>query len=411
MALADNANLPDYGDILTNIIIGFSSGQSNLQDFTVKEIMLGESLLTPGLQTSIKVHSYLHNVPNKDFDLFKGSSVGIELERKVLENYGIQSKMDINQVVYRLDSRRLINNQTEEFMIRACDQTLLNDAETLVSKSWKCKTPSQITEFVLRSCVGAERIDVEDSGPDRDYIAENIHPFQVINQQTNYALTKDGYDPSFVHYMTYQNLGTHHFRSIKSLAAQSPTMKYYYNDTGAVYPSPSSIMTYSFPCDFDLLSDVLNGIDTSGRPLTSVALFDPNLKQFSLMGNNDFGCGLGAGVFRYAISNQNSAKNTDACPDYAKEYLRLRQARMGLLEKDKIALRLTVPFNPQLNVGKTIEVNLYNKELVADGALAEANLYGSGKYLILHMYHHILEGGFSTTTMDCVASTVGNGEV
>jgi hypothetical protein len=399
----------DYEKSKVKIGVFFGNGtEKELDDFTVTEIMLGESLLTPGLQTSIKAHSYKHSPQNKNFDNFRGAAVRIELEKEILRDFGFQSEMTIDQVVYRLHDRQPINNQTESLTLRACDQSLLNDAETLVSKSWKCTTPSKIVEYVLQSCAGVKNLDIEPSDPARDYIAENIHPFQVVNQQSNYALA-EGDDPSFLHYMTYQNLGTHHFKSLKSLTKQSPVASYVFNDTNAAYPYPTSIMSYSFPCDFDLLSDVLNGISTSGRPLSSVALFDPLLKTFSLMGNQnmDMGCGNGEGVFRYAITNQRSAANMNACPDYAKEYLRKRQARMGLIEKDKIALRMTVPFNISLNVGKVVDVSIYNKELLP----SEEKLYGSGKYLILHMYHHIMNGGFGTTTLDCVSTTVGQGEV
>jgi hypothetical protein len=396
----------DYLDNQVNISVSFTNGTAELIDFTVVEVILGESLLTPGLQTSVKAHSYIHAPNNKNFDRLKGAGVEIALEKKALRKFGYRSTLDINQVVYRMDNRYLINNQNESLTLRACDQSLLNDAETLVSKSWKCTSPSDIVEYVLRSCAGVNSLDVEYSEPSRDYIAENIHPFQVVNQQANYALA-NGYDPSFLHYMTYENGGTHHFRSLSTLTEQRPVAEFSYNDTDAAYPNPNSIMTYSFPCDFDLLSDVMNGISTSGRSMSSVALFDPMLKSFSLMGGGAIGCGVGEGVFRYAISNQLSATNMDACPDYAKEYLLKRQARMGLLEKNKVALKMTVPFNPSLNVGKVVRVSLYNKELLPN----EVKLYGSGDYLILNMFHHIVNGGFSVTTMDCVSTTVGRGEV
>lgn len=395
-----------YKDNQVKISVSFSNGSTELFDFSIVELMLGESLLTPGLQTSIKAHSYIHSPQNKNFDRLKGSEVGIFLEKESLSKYGFKSTLDITQIIHRLDSRQLINNQTESMIFRACDATLLNDAETLVSKSWKCTTPSEIAEYVLRSCANARRLDIEASDFARDYVAENIHPFQVVNQQANYAVA-DGEDPSFVHYMTYENDGTHHFRSLRSLTRQAPVAEFIYNDTDSAYVLPNSVMTYSFPCDFDLLSDILNGIDSSGRPLTSVALFDPLFKSFSLMGNNTIGCGVGQGVFRYAISNQMSATNMDACPDYAKEFLLKRQARMGLIEKEKIALRLTVPFNASLNAGKVIRFNIYNKEQRPN----LVPLYGSGDYLILNMFHHIVSGGFSVTTMDCVSTTVGQGEV
>lgn len=403
----DDTLSPDYERSRVKFGVYFGNAvQKELIDFTVTEIMLGESLLTPGLQTSITAHSYKHLRENKNFDNFKGAAIRIELEKEILEDFGYQSVMEVEQVVYRLQDRKPINNQNESLNLRACDPSLLNDAETLVSKSWKCTRPSDVVSYVLQSCAGVRNLDIEQAEPARDYIAENIHPFQVVNQQSNYALA-DGDDPSFLHYMTYQNFGTHHFRSLKSLSKQTPVAKYVFNDTHAAYANPNSIMSYSFPCDFDLLSDVLNGISTSGRPLSSVALFDPNLKTFSLVGNQTIGCGIGEGVIRYAITNQKSAANQNACPDYAKEYLKKRQARMGLVEKDKIALRMTVPFNISLNVGKVVDVTISNKE-----ALPELEkLYGSGKYLILHMFHHIMDGGYGITVLDCVSTTVGQGEV
>ena len=399
------------GKELTEVTVAINGANpADMNELSPKEIILGESLLTPGLQTSVKFQSYLHNVPIKWFDRFKGKSINIAAFRPILDDLNMVSTMFVNQKIYRLDGRKLVNNNTEEFVIRACDQTQLNDAETLVSKSWKCTSPSDIVQYVLSSCAGASDTQVQDSWPARDYVAENIHPFQVVSQQANYALDLESNDPSFVHYMTYEEStgkGIHHFKSLNELSSQSSIMSFSHNETNTTYLDPRSIMTYSFPCDFDLLSDILNGVDGSGRNINSVALFNPLLKSFSLVGNESYGCGIGSGVMKAAITNMNSAAQQDSCPDYASVYLLKRQARMNLLEKDKIALRIVVPFNPILHVGKVIRVNLYNK----NGLENQVPLYGTGNYLVLHMFHHLLPGGLSTTVMDCVSSTVGRGEV
>jgi hypothetical protein len=78
---------------------------------------------------------------------------------------------------------------------------------------------------------------------------------------------------------------------------------------------------------------------------------------------------------------------------------------MGMLEQDKIALRITVPWVAHLNVGKVIRMELYNKK---DGMVRN---FGSGDYLIHSLTHNIKLGGFSTLTMDCVSQTVGSGIV
>ncbi len=74
---------------------------------------------------------------------------------------------------------------------------------------------------------------------------------------------------------------------------------------------------------------------------------------------------------------------------------------MNLLESDKIALRITVPWNPELHAGEIIKLTLKNKND------PDQLNYGSGEYLIVSMTHNIRRGGFGTTTMDCVSKTVG----
>ena len=377
------------------------------QDLTPMEITLGESLHTPGLQTSIRVHSYLHKSTAASFEDLKGKNIDILVNKQVLSSFRLPTSLQTTPVIYRLDRRKLMNNNIEEFHIHACDESLLEDARSRVSKSWKCATPSDIVNYVLRSCAGVRQLEVETTTNTRDYIADNIHPFQVVNQQANFALGND-LDPSFVHFMTYKNGATHHFKSLASMTKASPIMKYSYYETGTVVggmADPRVAMTYSFPCDFDLLSDILNGVDSNGNSIASAILFNPLMKSFSLLGEQVTGCGIGSSTVLDAISNMNSAKQQDMCPDWSNVFLLKRKARMSLLEREKTALRLVVPWNPILHAGEVIRFEIYNKE--KDGI----PLYGTGDYLIVNLVHTIKYGGYAVTTIDCVSRTVGTGRV
>lgn len=409
-----DVDFPYLDDFSTDITVDFNTTGDEatiLKDFTIEKIQLGESLLTPGLQTSIEVSSYRQNIPVKNLDVLKNATVYIGLEKPILKQFGRPSRMEILQRIYRLENRQLISTNVEQMVLRACDDTLLNDATSLVSKSWKCTTPSEVAGYVLKSCAGARTLDIESSGPARDYIAENIHPFQVVAQQTNVALA-GGNDPSFLHYMTYENFGTHHFRSLFSLTKKSPIQKFREYESGIVAKGivdPSHVMSYSFPCDFDLLTDVLNGVGTNGRDINSLIVFNPVNKMFSLVGDQTLGCGLGSGVVKLAPTNRNTAQQQNSCNSEVEKYLLKRQARMNLLDRDKIALRMTVPFDPSLHVGEVIEFQLLNKEALSIGQLIPN--YGAGKYLIMNMFHEIRRGGYAITTMDCVSTTVGSGVV
>jgi hypothetical protein len=420
-----NVNVPPVGETKVDFAVGFSNvNEQNTREISVREITLGESLLTPGLQTSVLVNSFLHVSPDsegksgppKNFDDFKNKMMEIAIQRPILEKFEMQSELLVAQRIYRISDRKLLNNNNEQFRIHACDDSLLNDARNLVSKSWTCTAPSDIVREVLQGCAGVVNPDIEDCTPIRDYIAENIHPFQVVTQQANAALA-NGNDPSFVHYMTYENLGRHKFRSIYSLTDPSvqPAIPepFVFTETGSVsgYGNPHSILNYTFPCDFDLLSDILNGIDVDGSFISSGIFGNLLGGFFSLFGNQTTGCGLGGGNMNLGKTNFNTEEAQDQCASEIEKYLLKRQARMSLLEQDKIALSLTVPWNPTLNVGKMIDVEFPRKGVEGSAGSTDKLLYGSGRYLIVNLTHSIKNGGFSTTSMECVAQTAGQGMV
>jgi hypothetical protein len=399
--MTDGVNLNQAGRVA---IVGQIEEYENV---TVKEVHLNESLLNPGLQTAIVCQNFVYG--KNEFDKLKGREVNFTLvSRKKSQYFDTFKTLDVSQKVYRLDNRQWMPTnvgQTEEFTLHLCDKSLIEDAKSLVSKSWKCTSPTDIVEYVLGSCARVENLIADQSNPSRDYIAENIHPFQVVAQQSNVAL--DGDDPSFLHYMTYENRGTHYFRSLKRLIQAGPVATYTHTETGLLggkdhNRDPYSVITFEFPCDFDLLSDILNGVDENGININSLMTFNPLNIDFSQIGGMLGGsCGIGSGNAKVSMTNKGTAGQQNGCETDVESHLLKRQARMGLLEKDKIAFRMVVPWNPDLNVGKIIRFEWKNKN--GDGLV-----YGSGDYLISSLTHKVLLGGFSTTTVDCITNTFGN---
>lgn len=378
-----------------------------LDQVTVGEINLTESLLTPGLQTSIIVQNKTAKLTDKNLNDLKGKTLQIDATRPILAM--MAGRNDSNplfstrQTIYRMSRRELMNYKIEQYVLDCCDPTLLTDASTWVSKSWACDTPSTVVREMFNQCLNvAFPPDVEESNYRRPYIAENIHPFQVITQQAEVAATTDGNDPSFVHYMTYQNdqdqirTPTHHFRSLQNLAKAASSWSFVYNGKGkpdANYANPRDILKFSFPCDFDLLSDKLNQIASSH-------LFNVGDNQLSYQGTAQ-ACGLSPYI-KYTPDQEQQG-----CPIYDPSYLLKRKPRMGLLDQDKIAMRITVPFNPLLHVGEIIDVEF--KDIFDDGNGAEA-YFGTGSYMIVNLTHNIKLGGLGLSTMDCVAQTVAAGQ-
>lgn len=372
-----------------------SIGGINFQDISTKEIILGESLLTPGLQTAITFQSYIY--ANHDLSRLKKASINMTLTSGITRN-----TMTIDQVVYRVDNRNfnpISVGQTQEFTAHACDQSLLDDAKKLISKSWKCEMPSKIVQHILKDCLNVQDSQVDMAGPGRDYVAENIHPFKVISEQCNVAVYGDN-DPSFLHYMTFENGGKHYFRALGSMIKE-PSRTYIYSETGVLSgqydynKNTGSAISFSFPCDFDLLSDYLNGVDEGGVNFNSLTTFDPKNMSFNLIGQAAGDCGIGGGNMKQSMTNKGSAGEMGSCKTDVETHLHKRQARMALLEKDKIRLRIIVPWDGTLHVGQTIKFNWFKND-------PQERIYGSGSYLIVSMLHNIQFGGFSTTTLDCI---------
>ena len=385
----------DNMQVVTKVSV---EGQT-FSDITIKEVILGESLLTPGLQTAVTIQSFVYSDQPKQWGSYKNKPLTIAMNQAAT-SYSMQ----VVQQLYRIDNREMDINvgQTETLTLHACDQSLLNDAKSLISKSWKCTMPSEVVGYALSSCAGVRNAIVDNAGPARDYIAENIHPFQVVAQQANVALY-NGDDPSFLHYMTYENLGTHYFRALARLES-GPTVASFVSAEGGTSDLTRGVaaISFSFPCDFDYLSDLLNGLE-GGNTLSTI---NPMTQEGSLFGGSTGGCGIGKGNHKTSMTNSGTSGQQNSCDMGVEQYLLLRQARMGLLEKDKIAFRITVPWDPNLHVGQIIGFTWLNKPN-RNGSNSASPLYGSGDYLIVALKHNIQFGGYATTTLDCITGTIG----
>ena len=387
------------------------------EDVTVKEVIVGESLLNPSAHAVVTLQSAMyHNMVNWDYYRCKPISIYISDNNKAINN---PRTMTINQTIYRCDNRHYTNKNTgnvEELSLHSIDQSILNDAKTVWEKSWKCSTPAQVVKEAMQKIGVTRYVTSGSTGPGRPYVAESIHPLQVIQQQANVALY-NGDDPSYVHYMTIREQtgeNVHNFRSLGELMSSKHTPYDIYSaDTAisggvgfadAYLNSFASLalrtaITFTFPCDYDILSDILNGVDCNGRNLNDVRTVN--------FASGDFSSAMGAisqaaNIFK-SITNAGTSQQQNSCDTNVEKYLLKRQARMGLLERDKIALRITIPWSPWLHVGQQINFHWNNR------FSPSTEQYGSGKYLILHMTHNIQYGGYAVTSLDCIANTFGDG--
>ena len=158
-------------------------------------------------------------------------------------------------------------------------------------------------------------------------------------------------------------------------------------------------INFNFPCDFDVLTDILNGIDCNGKNLNQTRTMNFVNGISDAVGALDQAMGIANKLF--SMTNLGTSQQQKGCDTAVEKYLHKRQARMALLDRDKIALRITVPWSPWLHVGNKINFhwnNRYNES---------QQIYGSGEYIIAHMTHNIQFGGYAVTNLDCITNTFG----
>ena len=393
---------------------------ARLEDVTVKEVIVGESLLNPSAYTVTTLQSAMYFQTGFgspiDWNRFRCKPIRINIS-DLLGN----RTMKINQTVYRCDNRQFTSTNTgntEDLSLHSIDQSILNDAGKVWKKVWKCATPSQVVREALQQIGGSDGAMVSNNtGPGRPYMAESIHPLQVIQQQANVALA-NGNDPSFIHYMTIDgNTGKniHNFRSLYDLmhpSAHTPVDLYAgdvgvtgdlgFSDSFADLPNRTAI-SFNFPCDYDVLSDILNGISCEGANLNEVRMWNPTSGDFMGAASQVMGAVSSIANLRTSWTNKGTAQQQNSCETNVEKYLLKRQARMGLLERDKIALRIVLPWSPWFHPGHQIKFNWVNRY---DQTIPQ---YGSGRYMIVNMTHKIQFGDYATTTLDCIANTFGVG--
>ena len=173
--------------------------------------------------------------------------------------------------------------------------------------------------------------------------------------------------------------------------------------TQSDYNNPANankVIVFEFPCMYDYLTDLLNGVNDRGESINAGTFINYMSMAAQYLGGTGAadnimsgGC-FNIGNMKHSMTNKGSSQQDYGCTSDVESHLLLRQARMALLDRDKIALRMTVPWAPHVHAGDKIRFNWYDP----DGALMPE----SNEYIVASLMHKIQFGGFSTTSFDCI---------
>jgi len=323
---------------------------------------------------------------------------------------------------------------TETYSLYFCSEELILSEQYKISKSYKAQDITSNVKNILKDYlkVPDNKLGVfEQTFGVYDFIVPNLKPFDAINWMSTYARpdsTKYGSDLLF-----YEDKFGYNFRSIQSLIGQTVYNAYSFNpknvnqQTQTITQRVYNALTYEILDSYDTLGAINSGV--FANQLISV---DPLLRRYritnfdygnysktakTLNGNpitnnmkNRFSDNLNQtsqAVLKLVFSNYNQTDssyvktNGGVAHDiFAETYIPYRSAQLPLLNYTRI--KISVPGDPGLTVGRVITFNLLSK----DPDKKEPDDFYSGNYLItavrhmltVHEYRTVLELAKESTT-------------
>jgi hypothetical protein len=391
------------------------------------------------------------------FDLTGNEFIHIVFDKN--GTYNPKTTIDKWFRVYKIDGRRLSETMySETYKLDFCSEELLLSEQYKISKAY----PNMSVKDVILDICGANGGDgiktlkipssklknenIEDTKGLYSFIVPNLKPFDAINWLSIYAQSKNGNVGADM--VFFENKDGYNFKSIQTLMQTDTIYNSYHYDPKNIY-SPTkanlleeltNVITYEFLESYDALNSVASGVfanrlisvDVLTRKVisTNFNYFDYSknavkLNKYKITNNyinrnNDSINNTSNACLKLVFSNfdQHNPSNATAlsaglnanpstgfssiAPNiYAETYIPYRTAQLSLVNHTRI--RISVPGDPNLTVGKVINFNLMSNSQNKKSP----NNYYSGNYLITAV-RHLLDQNQSRTVMEIVKESSPN---
>jgi hypothetical protein len=324
--------------------------------------------------------------------------------------------------VYKVGNRKPEGTMYKEsYFIYFCSEELMLSEQYKISKRYKNSTISKNIKNILEQHLKspASKLNYvqnfEETYGNYDFVIPNLKPFDAINFMTKYArpnAKNPGADMMF-----FENRYGFNFKSLQTMMSQTPYYTYTYKpknlNSNDLNSDVYNVTTYEILDSFDTLNGVSTGTFAnqliSLNPLTrekKVTNFDylnyqskaKNLNPGKIIDNstNRFGDKLNEtsqAMLKLIFTNFDSKSTPaiNALPGamgndiYAETFIPYRTAQLGLANYTRV--RLSVPGDPNITIGKIVTFNLLSKQVNSK----ELDKYYSGNYFVTGV-RHILGG-------------------
>jgi hypothetical protein len=403
-------NPKDYA--LTNLTLLSSVATFDLKNI-MTEISYSEDLFSNFVSGYVKIVESMGYIETLALN-------GTEYLRLTFSKAGDKSsQIDGLFRVYKVGNRKLEGTMYKEsYLIYFCSDELLLSEQYKISKRYKNSLISDNVKDILTNYlkVPANKMPyngIETTYGQYDFMIPTLKPFDAINFMMNYARpnpSNPGADMIF-----FENRYGFNFRSLQTMMKQPSYYTYTYKpkniDSTNLNFDVYNVTTYEILDSFDTLNGITSGTFAnqliSLNPLTrekKVTNFDygvyqqksKNLNPYPIIDNstNRKGDGLNQtsqALLKMIFTNFDSKSTPaiNALPGamgndiYAETYIPYRTAQLALANYTRI--RLSVPGDPNLTIGKVITFNLLSRK----PNTLDLDKYYSGNYFITGVRHII----------------------
>jgi uncharacterized Zn finger protein len=339
--------------------------------------------------------------------------------------------------IYKIGDRKPLGNLNAEYVtLYFCSETLLLSEQVKISKGYvgkKIATSKNNTGIVNNILIEKLKVDpdkinvIEETIGTYDFVVPRLKPFEAISWLSTYARPSGnqlGADMVF-----FETKDGFNFRSLQSMLKQEPYATYKYQPKNLNFDNKSFGENIITVLDFELVKsfDALDSTN-SGLYANRLISIDPTTKSYKVTnfsyesyaektksknGNPVIAPSTNAlGVkqteaydsrLKVAFTNSNQKdveyikerQGSTAKDIYIETYVPNRTAQIALA--NYTVVKLVVPGDSDVTVGKTINFNFYSLQVKNARKLDE---HFSGKYLITAVRHVIQPPGTYQTFIE-----------
>jgi hypothetical protein len=327
--------------------------------------------------------------------------------------------------VYKIGDRIPGDNpNTSFYTLYFCSEELLLSEQNKITKSYTGTKISDLVKNVLNilQVLPNKIYNIEETTGIYDFTIPRLKPFEAISWLSTYARPQSG-GTNGADMLFFETKDGYNFRSIKSMISAEPmaTYKYQLNNLQSADMTEKifTVLDYEFVKTQDMLENI-----NSGMIANKLISIDPFKKSFTTtnfnLQQNETNIGslknrLGKtqlesydSVVKVAVSNSGQKEipyikesaGSVAQDIFIETYVPNRTSQINLA--NYITVKMTVPGNPILTVGRTLNFNLLTQRNSSNNTQKDLDIFYSGKYLITAARHVISAQGKYITVLEIV---------